>query len=786
MGIKFKQIDNLQSTFDALSGEFQNQITINTEDISGVYNDSQVLSGWKYFDNNVDISGQQGLLVGADNIYTPNNLIAGGAKIGFPISTPRNSTPAPLGALQVTGGQIYFEDQLNIRNNAGINIENGSITGDRADFDYITGSTLNYITGAFDSSLTISGVSVSTGIQLEADSGVALVNDTLITSGTGNFSTIDFDPIIAPAHQEGRLFYDSDNFTLSLYNDEADISLQVGQEEYLRVRNNTTGTISNGSVVRINGSQGTHPTIDFASADSEQNAQAVGLATHDIEAASFGYVTTYGIVRGLNTIGFTAGDEVYLSETSGALTSGEIIAPNYRITIGHVVRSHINQGTVLVQPGQAKLGGGDIKGLKDPNIGGITFFEQAIDGAGIICSKDDFIFKTGASLQGDSYVGINTSNPLADLHITSYRPTIRLSETGNLVGNFEIRNNFNVAQFLSNKGYSFYSNGVEAISIDNQARVGIGNYAPQSILDVKSTSSAVTLTRLTSTQMNSFNGQGGMIAFNTEAKKFYGKPDVGASWKLLQEPWTPTQLTLNAWYDAADLSTFDLSGNYVSAWRDKSFKGNHVLQSNTGQQPVAYENSHNGLNVLAFSPNDTLISNGSTIEDQDQTWMVVFKPTETDNVNDGFLSYYDNNAANLSGSWQLESADGSAFYGKIRKGPASNVLPTTTFASADQSGNYIMLGWDFDRQNLQHSSWLNGFYNDSGISDTTGIVPNMDIKVMTNRSDNQFPGGEFAEILCFSGILSNEDRQKAEGYLAHKWNLTGSLNSSHPFKFFKP
>ena len=37
--------------------------------------------------------------------------MVGAAKIGFPILTPRNSTTATLGALQVTVGQIYLEDQ---------------------------------------------------------------------------------------------------------------------------------------------------------------------------------------------------------------------------------------------------------------------------------------------------------------------------------------------------------------------------------------------------------------------------------------------------------------------------------------------------------------------------------------------------------------------------------------------------------------------------------------------------------------------------------------------------
>jgi len=192
MGIKFKQIDNLQNTFDSMSGGLQGQITRNINDISGVYNDSQILSGWKYFANNIDISGAQGLLVQNDNIYTPNNLIAGGVKIGFSISSPRNSTVDPLGVLQVTGGQIYFEDQLNIRNDSDIVISNGSITANEGVLNSITGSSVNYTSGIFESGLTISGISVTTGqhTHYSAASGVSLISDTFITSGTGSFEAL--------------------------------------------------------------------------------------------------------------------------------------------------------------------------------------------------------------------------------------------------------------------------------------------------------------------------------------------------------------------------------------------------------------------------------------------------------------------------------------------------------------------------------------------------------------------------------------------------------------------
>ena len=177
MGIKFKQIDNLQSTFDDLSGDFQSQIQENASGVSGIYNDSQVLSGWKYFDNNVNISGAQGLLVSNDNIYTQNSLIASGVKIGFSIATPRNSTPGPEGSLQVSGGQIYFEEQLNVRNNSDIIIENGNLNANQ---------------GIFSNNLTISGQSVTTGEIQEyvAGSGLNLTGNSFSTSSTGHFDAI--------------------------------------------------------------------------------------------------------------------------------------------------------------------------------------------------------------------------------------------------------------------------------------------------------------------------------------------------------------------------------------------------------------------------------------------------------------------------------------------------------------------------------------------------------------------------------------------------------------------
>ena len=420
MGIKFKQIDNLQPTFDQLSGDLQGQVTNLNNDVTGLSSGNFNFSGWKYFNGNVNFSGAQGILVDPSNIYTPNTVFADSIKIGYPISTPRNSTQGPNGALQVSGGQINLEDQVNVKNDSNLIVENGTISGGTGDFDLVTGNI-----GNFSTSLTISGVPVSTGggasSSVNAISGVTNIDGTIITSGTGNFDSVDFksDASSVP-YQEGRLFYDSTNKALATYNDEVGITLQIGQEQYIRVRNNIGSTINNGQTVRINGSHGDQaPTVVLASADSEENSQSIGLATHDISNNSFGYVTTHGVVRDLNTLTFSAGDEIFLAIESGALTGVKPVSPNYQMPIGHVIRSHGSAGTVLVEPGSPKLGGGDVKNLGSVNVSGVNFYSQSANGAGILGSSSDFVYDSG-----NDRVGIGTSAPegILDLSTTVSAP----------------------------------------------------------------------------------------------------------------------------------------------------------------------------------------------------------------------------------------------------------------------------------------------------------------------------------------------------------------------------
>ena len=215
-----------------------------------------------------------------------------------------------------------------------------------------------FVTGIVDSAYiqprARKGISGGTGInyddttgEIAVDSGSTVVV-TQITTNTGIADHIDFTGV-KPAHSEGRIFYDSAWGALAVYNDEADITLQVGQEEYIRVYNNTASTITNGTPVYLSGENNDIPTIDIADASDPDKYEVVGLVTHDIEASTYGYVTTRGLVGDINTAHLTAGQRVHLGFAApGTLVQNAPDYPNYPMDIGLALVIDANTGCIYV------------------------------------------------------------------------------------------------------------------------------------------------------------------------------------------------------------------------------------------------------------------------------------------------------------------------------------------------------------------------------------------------------------------------------------------------------
>ena len=209
--------------------------------------------------------------------------------------------------------------------------------------------------------------------RFDGTTGKLIQNSVVTISDTGALDGVhsaDLDILTGggkPSHAEARLFYDGDEHTLALYNDEVDVTHQLGQEGLIRVYNNSGATILNGKPVYVTGSDGTEfrPTIALAQANTEATADLIGVTTHDIENNTFGYVTAWGLVNGVDTSAFSVGEDIYLSASvaGGYSTIPPVSSGSYVIRVGFVARSDVSLGRILVSISASSSPSGDANQL---------------------------------------------------------------------------------------------------------------------------------------------------------------------------------------------------------------------------------------------------------------------------------------------------------------------------------------------------------------------------------------------------------------------------------------
>jgi hypothetical protein len=240
---------------------------------------------------------------------------------------------------------------------------------------FVTGGTYSSGTAIFTNNtggtFNVTGFSTGggSGSTISGDylplSGGTVSGGTIFTSGLtantiSNVNFIDFktSPSV-PNPTGGTVYFDFNENALSYkpITNQNDVTVNLGQESLIRIYNNLGYQINNGQVLHITGSTSGVPTVALANASklgttfTEGLAQTSGVATHDIPNGQYGFMTNFGVVRDLNTSAFTAGDEIYLSDTvDGALTNNpDSIALTSRVsTVGFCLESSPTIGKILV------------------------------------------------------------------------------------------------------------------------------------------------------------------------------------------------------------------------------------------------------------------------------------------------------------------------------------------------------------------------------------------------------------------------------------------------------
>ena len=199
--------------------------------------------------------------------------------------------------------------------------------------------------------------------RYDGTTGKLIQNSTVTIDDDGDIAgvnTIQFDTTpVATTVTEGMLQWNATDGTLDLGMNGGNIKMQLGQETFTKVRNNTGATINNGTVVYFNGSLGNRPTIDKARSDIDSTSRAQGLLTEDLADNTDGFITTSGYVRQIKTdytgagiwgTTWVEGDLLFVSKTdAGVITNVEPATPHHADIIGTVgIVGAVGIGSILV------------------------------------------------------------------------------------------------------------------------------------------------------------------------------------------------------------------------------------------------------------------------------------------------------------------------------------------------------------------------------------------------------------------------------------------------------
>lgn len=171
-----------------------------------------------------------------------------------------------------------------------------------------------------------------------------------LTGGISSPDYIQFDTTATAVGAVGQLSWNDTDGTLDLGLKGGNVTLQVGQEQVVRITNTTGITMTDGQAVYVTGSTGNHLNVVLAQANNEaMSSKTLAIVTEPIAHSQSGFGTVLGIVRNLNTSALTEGSAIWLSATTpGGLTTTRPIQPNHSVFIGWCIRQHAVVGSIFV------------------------------------------------------------------------------------------------------------------------------------------------------------------------------------------------------------------------------------------------------------------------------------------------------------------------------------------------------------------------------------------------------------------------------------------------------
>lgn len=252
---------------------------------------------------------------------------------------------------------------------------------------------------------------------------------------------------------------------------------------------------------------------------------------------------------------------------------------------------------------------------------------------------------------------------------------------------------------------------------------------------------------------------------------------------FVEEDFVPSDAPgLMMWLDSSDSTTLfvdetcnttvaENDGDLIGCWKDKSGNSFNAIQSDNSRKPeldAAIQNSNNGILFQDSSNQHLELPSGSWQSGSEYSAYIVYFQDTSDGVGALFSTYpgattdFALTSRPTSGSNKSKILDHSLW-----KYASTNTAGDWNIDSFNRSGTAMSYHLD---------GLLDGQYN--GLNTPTPSVA----QIGAHTNDSSAFRGHIVEIIWYSNALSDEDRQKVEGLLAHKWGLTFQLPSNHPYR----
>ena len=240
--------------------------------------------------------------------------------------------------------------------------------------------------------------------------------------------------------------------------------------------------------------------------------------------------------------------------------------------------------------------------------------------------------------------------------------------------------------------------------------------------------------------------------------------------------WAPTDVAeLGLWLDASHNDSIVATGNDLTALNDRSSNARNFT---AGNNPQTGTRTINSLNVIdCASASSHYLQNTDYIPSDPFQIIVVAVVDATTGSQDTLFR--------IGGTVRVAVVGGSPgnFFGIPDFSGGSNVDGVNWPGS--QVGNLAIWRYVFDTATTTYKWYLNGTLLEENTTGFNGAFNTERFNFMAQHSGSNYLDGAFCEAIVMENT-TEDDGQKAEGFVAHKWGAQGSLPGGHPYQSEAP